>query len=157
MESPLYTDYEDFSFRRPSQGPTFHSLSRTSESSTNRRSPNMPSVRKLTPPEDHQRSTLEKKKRLSLIPSPTASAGPPTPPGSINTLSPIDVRRYEVMLQESFCARKERRAWNFTPVCQVERIQMSPNDFWKLYEALGAGEIDHRYKSTEPRDGDNCN
>lgn len=48
------------------------------------------------------------------------------------------------MLQESFRARKERRAWNFTPIYQVERVPMSSNDFWKLYEALGAREVDHR-------------
>lgn len=61
------------------------------------------------------------------------------------------------MLQEGFRARKERRTLNFTPACQVERIQMSPNDFWTLYTALGAGEVDYRYITTEPRDEDNCN
>lgn len=58
------------------------------------------------------------------------------------------------MLQESFRARKERRAWNFTPICQVERVPMSSKDFWKLYDALGAGEVDYRYISTKPRDED---
>ena len=153
MEFPLHTGYEDFSFCRPSHGPTFHSLSRTSESTTNGYSPKMPSARKLSPPEDHQRSDLEKKKTLSLM-SPTTPTSPPTPPGSFRTLSPMGVRRYEVMLQEGFNARKERRAMGFTPVCRVERVPMSWRGFWKLYEAVGAGEVAHRYISIELRDED---
>ena len=68
----------------------------------------------------------------------------------------MDVQRYEVMLREGFRARKERRAMEFTPTCQVERVVMSSKDFWKLYKTFGAGEVDYRYSSTElgSEDGD---
>ena len=150
----MYTGREDFSLHGPSQGPTFRSLSKISKSSTNRYPPKLPLARKLTPPKDHQRSALGKKKNLSLISSSAVPTSPPTPPGSFRTSSPMDIRIYEQMLQEGFSAQRERRAMNFTPICSRERVPMSPKDFWKLYEALNLGEIDYQYVSTDSRGED---
>ena len=58
--------------------------------------------------------------------------------------SHMDVRRNELMLQEGFRARKERRAMKVTPTCRVERVSTSAYHFWKLYKILGAGEVDVR-------------
>lgn len=143
MDFSSHTVQEDFSPRFSAQRPIFHSLSRPSTTS------NMPSPRKITPPEDEHRRVMGHKK-LSPIYASTMVICPPTPPESFAALGPTDISRYEAMFQESIRARKERRKWTFTPLHEVERVQISCNGFDKLYQALGGGELGFRSVSSEP-------
>ena len=145
MEFPLHTGRNDFSASRPLPGRAFPSVPSPSISATYQYSPRMPSARKLTPPKDRYHSAEDGKDTPSPVSPSIGPTRPLSPPGSFKPLSPNGIRRYEAMLREGYNARKERRPMNFTPTSRVERVQMSFIEFSKLYNALGAGEVDSRY------------
>ena len=143
MDFPLHSGYEGFNPRLPSgQGPAFQPFSRTSSTA----SPflKLP-LRRTIPLEDVQRAPLLRQKVLPNTSPPIAPNHLATSPESpFKILAPSDLPIYEARLKECVLANKERRDPNFTPLRNVERIQMSASYFRNLEEAIGC-ELDFRY------------
>ena len=146
MDLTFHGDYEGFHPRQPiSQGSAFQSLS-TNPYFTPSPSVKMPSRRKVTPPEDVQRSSLLKQNVSTTANPPIRPNYPATPPQSpLQQLTPSDLKTYEARFKECILAKKQRRKSKFIPLYDTERLQMSRTYFQKLYQVLDSGESDYWY------------
>lgn len=146
MALSLGTGYErSYTSSAPQRANSLSCL-KANENFTLRHPPRMSSPRTAIPLKDYGHTALQNEMHSSNVdPSVTSSPSATPPQNSLGRLVSSDLTRYMALFEECVRARKNRRAYNFLPSEEQERVSMSFNDFWKLDQILGGTETDFRY------------